>query len=81
MVYPFDRTFLKVSCPRCQYEIEVLFRLAQLEDMVFCPGCKARIQFSDDNASGHKARRETHRALGNLRQELKSLNKTFTFTL
>lgn len=80
-MYPFDRAFLRVPCPRCRYEIDVRFRLVHLEGVAFCPGCKARIQFSDDRASGHRARRDTHNALKKLRQKLKNLNETLTIEM
>ena len=80
-MYPFDCVFLRVPCPRCRYGVDVRFRLAQLEDVAFCPGCKARIQFSDDGASGHRARRDTHNAAKKLRQKLKNLNETLTIEM
>ena len=80
-MYPFDRAFLRVPCPQCRYEVDVRFRLAQLEDVVFCPCCKARIRFSDDKASGHRARRSVHNTLTALRREIKNLNKTLTINI
>ena len=78
---PFDRAFLRVPCPGCGYEIDVRFRLAQLEDVVFCPCCKRRIRFTDDRASGHRARRSVHNALTELRREINNLNETLTIKI
>lgn len=78
LLNPLDRAFLRVPCPRCQYEIAVRFRLAVLGDVVFCPCCKARIQFSDDGASGHKSRRSIHNALEDLQREIANLNRSLT---
>ncbi len=80
-MYPFDRAFLRVPCPRCGYEVDVRFRLAQLEDAVFCPCCKGRIRFSDDRASGHRTRRSVHNALTDLEREIKNLDTTITITI
>ena len=78
---PFDRAFLGVPCPRCGYEVDVQFRLALLEDLVFCPCCKARIRFSDDTASGHRARRSVRNALAEFQREIKNLNRTLTIEI
>ena len=76
-----DRAFLRVPCPRCDYEVDVQFRLAQLEDVVFCACCKARIRFSDDEASGYRARRSVHNALTDVQRTIESLNRTLTINI
>lgn len=80
-MYIFDRTFLEIPCPRCSYEVDIQFRQVVLEDVVFCPCCKVRIQLSDNKASGHRARQSTHYALTKLQEEIKNLNKALTFNL
>lgn len=80
-MYPFDRAWIRVPCPRCGYEVDVQFRMALLGDVVFCACCKVRIQFSDDRASGYRARRSIHNALEGLRNEIKKINKTITIEL
>ena len=81
MVHPLDRAFLHVPCQRCGYEVDVQFRLAQLEDVVFCACCKARIRFSDEEASGSRARRSIHNALAELERTIENLNRTLTINL
>lgn len=76
---PLDRAFLQVPCPRCEFEVDVQLRLAQLEDLVFCPCCKVRIWFADDEASGHRARRSVHNSLTELQRTIEDLNRTLTF--
>ena len=80
-MHPLDRALLQVPCPRCGYEVDVQFRLAQLEDVVFCACCKARIRFSDDGASGSRARRSVHDALTELQRTIESLNRALTINI
>lgn len=80
-MYPFDRAYLSVPCPRCTFKVDVRFRLAQLGGAAFCPCCKARIHFVDDRASGHRARRSVHNALTELEREFSNLNTTITITI
>lgn len=80
-MYPFDRAWIRVPCPRCDYEVDVQFRMVLLEDVVFCPCCKVRIRLSDDRASGHRTRRSVHNALDELRNEITNLNKTLTIEI
>lgn len=80
-MYVFDRTFLEIPCPQCSYEVDTQYRLVLLEDFVFCPCCKIRIQFSDDQASGHRARQSIHYALAKFQKEIKNLNKTLTINI
>ena len=80
-MYPFDRAWLRVPCPRCGYEIDVQFRMALLGDVVFCPCCKVRIHPSDDRASGYRARRSIHNALEQFQNDLKDLSITLTIDI
>ena len=80
-MYPFDSALLRIPCPRCTYKVNIRFRLAQLGGAVFCPCCKAHIQFSDDKASGHRARRSVRNALTEFEREIKNLNMTITINI
>ena len=80
-MYLFDRAFIAVRCPRRTYEVDIQLRLAQLEDIAFCPCCKVEIQFTDDSVSGHRARRSAHNALSGLKRQLEDLNRTLSIDI
>ena len=80
-LFVFDRAFIAVPCPRCQYEIDVQFRSVQLEDMILCACCKVQIQLVDNEASGHMARRDSHIQLRNLQRELQRMSRTLTINI
>lgn len=80
-MYIFNRTFLEIPCPQCNYEIDIQFCQVLLEDVVFCPCCKARIQFSDDRASGHRACQSVHNAMIKFQEDIKNLNKALTINI
>ena len=80
-MYLFDGAFIAVPCPQCAYEIDLQFRLIQLEDFAFCPCCKARISFTDEAASGHRARRNARAAIVDLERQIENLSRTFNLNI
>lgn len=80
-MFIFDRAFIALPCPRCNYETDIQFRSAQLEDVIYCGCCKAQIQLVDDEATGHGSRRSIHNAIRELERSIKRISSTLTIEL
>ena len=80
-MYLFDRAFIAVPCPGCEYETDVQFRSAHLEDVIYCACCKIQLKLVDSEASAHVARRSAHNALRNLESQIQRINRTITIKL
>ena len=80
-MYVFDRAFIAVPCPRCEYETDIQFRSAHLENVIYCACCKIQLRLVDSEASAHVARRSAHNALRDLERQIQQLNRTLTIKL
>ena len=78
---PFDRLFVTLECPNCDYGMDVQLLSIRLETTTFCPCCKATIQLVDTDASLHGAQEDVESAMKDLESELKKLNQTMRFTM
>jgi len=74
----FDRHFIPVNCPSCNYPVDVQFLSLRLEEVIFCPCCKASIRLHDETASAFGADKEISNALTSLSDSLKDLGGTIT---
>ena len=68
-----DRLRIDVPCPLCGYETDVEFLSVRLQEQIFCPCCKARIQLVDADSSAHTAQKGFQSALDGLTRELAKL--------
>lgn len=66
-----DNVWVTVSCPKCNYQFDVLILQIRLEDYVFCPCCKIDISLKDDDASVNKVNREIENSIKDLMSSLK----------
>ena len=69
-----DRALLRISCPRCGYDLEVTFLQVRLEEQVLCHCCKSYIQLRDSEASNECARRDINAELADLEKAIKNAN-------
>ena len=77
----FDRQFVALNCPKCGYAIDVQLLSLQLEETVFCPACKTRIQLVDVDASAHRAKVDIDSSMTEIQRRLKELGKSLKFKI
>jgi hypothetical protein len=70
-----NQHLIDVSCPRCDYAIDVALIDVRLEGRVFCPNCKTTIQLRDSGASTEVGLRRIDRSLKGLEETLRNFGK------
>ena len=70
-----------MSCPSCEYAMDVELLSVHLEETVFCPCCKVRIKLLDDHASVYGAEQKITSAIQDFRSMAKKLNQTFKISI
>ena len=69
-----QRSYVDLPCPICSYIMSVQIRSVCLEESMFCPCCKVRVDLIDENGG-------MQRACDNLSSSLEGLNQTLTLEL
>ena len=77
----FDNVFITLDCPICQYGIDVELLSVRLEEIIYCPCCKATIQLVDEEASMHVSQEGVDSAMADFESALKRLNMTIEIKL
>lgn len=54
---------VKIPCPSCSFEIEVLLKQVIAEEVILCPGCMKEIKLVDENGSAKRAQSRINEAL------------------
>jgi DNA-directed RNA polymerase subunit RPC12/RpoP len=72
-VFNIDDVFIDLECPRCGYVQDVQLIEVRLQRLIFCPGCKSRIQLVDADASAHVGAGEIEGAMTELSAALTRL--------
>ena len=73
--------FVSMPCPSCGYEVDVELLSVRLEERVFCPCCKIRIQLIDDDANVFGAQERVEAAFEDLKNTVEKLNTTITIKI
>ena len=77
----FDGLFVTLTCPNCNYGMDLEILSVRLEATTFCPCCKVTIQLVDSDASVHGAQGEIESAMKDFENQLKKLNRTIRFKI
>jgi uncharacterized Zn finger protein len=62
---------VKIQCPNCSFEIEVLLKQVIAEELILCPGCTKEIKLVDKDGSVSRAQAEIDEALEDFGRQLK----------
>jgi hypothetical protein len=62
---------IRIQCPNCSFEVEVLLKQVIAEEIILCPGCTKEIKLVDKNGSGSRAQGEINEALEDFGRKLK----------
>jgi len=54
----YNRNWIVIDCPHCQYSFEVMLLNVQVEDACYCHNCKSAISLGDENAGAHYAMKQ-----------------------
>lgn len=73
--------FISMPCPSCGYEVDVELLSIRLQERVFCPCCKFRIQVIDDHATVFGAQEEIEAAIEELKKTVEKLSTTITIRI
>ena len=73
----YEGLFVNVNCPNCGYGMDVQLLSAYLQEMIFCPCCKVKIQLVDHEASLHGALEDTKLAINRLQREIKAAENNY----
>ena len=73
--------FLSMACPSCAYAIDVELLSVRLQERVFCPCCKIRIQLIDNEASVFGSQEKLRAAFEDLEKAFDKLSTTITIKL
>ena len=68
--------FVSMPCPSCGYGVDVELLSVRLEERVYCPCCKIRIQLIDDDATVFGAQDRIEAAVEDLKKTVEKLNTT-----
>ena len=73
--------FVSVPCPSCGYGLDVELLSVRLEEGVFCPCCKIRIQLIDDDATLFGTQERIEAAFEDLKKTVGTLNTSITIKI
>ena len=73
--------FVSMPCPSCGYAVDVELLSVRLQERVFCPCCKIRIQVIDDDATVFGAQEKIDAAFEELKKTVEKLNTTITIKI
>ena len=73
--------FVSVPCPSCGYEVDIELLSVRLQERVFCPCCKIRIQLIDHDATVFGSQVKVEAAFEDLKKTVEKLNTTITIKI
>ena len=73
--------FVSVPCPSCDYEVDIELMSVRLQERVFCPCCKIRIQVIDHDATVFRSQEKIEVAFEDLKKTVEKLNTTITIEI
>jgi hypothetical protein len=62
---------IRIQCPNCSFEVEVLLKQVIAEEIILCPGCTKEIKLVDKDGSASRAQGEINEALEDFGRKLK----------
>ena len=77
----FDSLFVTVTCPKCNYEMDVELISIRLQAIIFCPCCKITIQLSDADGNVHSSQRNFNSAMKDLEDQIEKLSTTIQINI
>jgi hypothetical protein len=61
---------IKIQCPNCSFEIDVLLKQVVAEELILCPGCTKEIKLLDETGSVSRAQAEIDNAIEEFGRQL-----------
>ena len=77
----FDNLFVILTCPNCNYGMDVEMLSIRLQATIFCPCCKVIIQLFDADGSAHNSQEKFNSAVKDLENQIEKLSTTIQIKL